>query len=110
MMTEQNSMNIGGAGWYWKQFDLNDEDKDGGLNRTEFNKYEIFGCCHVWMLLSFPFLHPFLCTSNYVTVGTIRDNVNTPTHEICCMVMNLRRKGNNACDDCVHYRRAMAEV
>ncbi|CAM6048002.1 unnamed protein product [Sphagnum compactum] len=36
---EQNSMNIGGAGWYRKQFDLNDEDKDGGLNRTEFNNF-----------------------------------------------------------------------
>jgi len=37
-MTEKNSMDTGGAGWYRKQFDVNDEDKDGGLNRTEFNK------------------------------------------------------------------------
>jgi hypothetical protein len=37
-MTEKNSMDTGGAGWYRKQFDVNDEDKDAGLNRTEFNK------------------------------------------------------------------------
>ncbi len=65
----------------------------------------MFGCCS-----HFPFCTLFLCTSNHVTVGTIRDDVNTPTHEICCMAMNLRRKGNNACDYCVHDRRAMAEV
>ncbi|KAH8945044.1 hypothetical protein BDL97_12G019000 [Sphagnum fallax] len=35
---EKNSMDTGGAGWYRKQFDVNDEDKDAGLNRTEFNK------------------------------------------------------------------------
>ncbi len=71
MITEQNSMNIGGAGWYRKQFDLNDEDKDGGLNRTEFNKYESFSCYHVWMLLSFPFLHPFFV---YFKLCNCRDN------------------------------------